>query len=390
MSKKAVHIFLSNLTYESRLEKICRTTLKLKLVEKVEVLGLWEKGLNETEEFGDMYFIRIATLSKTYPLKNKFLKVLLALFSFFQFQVLIAIRIWKSKPDYTVIHNAALLPVGRLAGYLAKAKVIYEPHELESEQAGMSPILSNLIKCIEKLLIKGCHSVVCVCAPIAEFYSRTFRIPDKQLFVVTNQPENPYYGQDYPKTDILRKLFGIPEQAIIYLYQGVLDKSRGIEDYLDTFSTMSSDHHIVIMGYGPLEAIVRKYADICTNIHFKTAVQVSQILKYTASADVGLFVISDVAISKSYRLSLPNKFFEYAICGLHICISDNLELMRQIIVREELGSVIGTNKSDLKEWMSTVNKEKLKSASNKSKFFRRKSGWQSEEQKYTRIYDAII
>ena len=61
MIKKSVHIFLSNLTFESRLEKICRTTIKLKLVEKVEVIGLWEKGLNKNEEFGDIYFTRIAT-----------------------------------------------------------------------------------------------------------------------------------------------------------------------------------------------------------------------------------------------------------------------------------------------------------------------------------------
>jgi hypothetical protein len=268
-----------------------------------------------------------------------------------------------------------------------KAKVIYEPHELESEQAGMSQILSKVIKCTEKLFISGCHSVVCVCSPIAELYSRNFRIQQKRLFVVTNQPENPYYGQDYPRTHIFRELFKIPEQAIIYLYQGGLDKSRGIEDYLETFREMSSDHHIVIMGYGPLEAVVRKYADKYTNIHFKTAVAVHEILQYTASADVGLFVISDTIIAKSYSLSLPNKFFEYAICDLHICISNNFVLMSQKIIKEELGTVIGSNKSDLKEWMSTLKKEKLKTISTKSRDFRRNCGWQSEEQKYAEIYE---
>jgi len=47
MNADSIHIFLSNLTHESRLDKICRTTLKLKLVEKVEVLGLWEIGLKK-------------------------------------------------------------------------------------------------------------------------------------------------------------------------------------------------------------------------------------------------------------------------------------------------------------------------------------------------------
>jgi hypothetical protein len=386
MNKKATHLFLSKLTHESRLEKICRTTLKLELIDKVDVLGLWERGLNRTEAFGDLHYTRIATLSKTHPVKNKWLKMLLAILSFLQFQFSVTFRIWKSKPEYIVIHNAALLPVGTLSAKLVRAKVIYEPHELESEQPGMSRMVSSVIRNLEKLFINSCHSVVSVSSPIADFYSRTFAIPEERLFVVTNQPENPYYGQDYPKTDKFRRLFDIPEHAIIYLYQGGLDESRGIQDYLDTFSAMSCDHHIVFMGYGEMEEDVRNYAAKYPNIHFKTAVPVAEILKYTASADVGLIVIADLAMSASYRLSLSNKFFEYAICGLHICLSDNLELMSRIVIEEQLGTVIGSNKLDLKDWMLSINKERVTHLSEKSRSFRRNAGWQGVEQKYNLIY----
>lgn len=386
MNVKAVHIFLSRLTHESRLEKICRTTLKLKLVDSVEVIGLWENGLNRTEELGDIHFTRIATLSKTHPLNYVWLKMLLAIFSFVQFQTLVAFRIWKSKPSYIVIHNAALLPVGTLAAKLVMAKLIYEPHELESEQPGMNRIVSSLIRNIEKLFIKGCHSVVCVSIPIAEFYSRTFRITDERLFVVTNQPENPYFGQDYPRTDTFRKLFDIPERAIIYLYQGGLDESRGIQNYLDTFRLLGPEHHIVFMGYGEMEEHVYRYATECSNIHLKAAVPVNEILNYTSSADVGFIVIPDPDISSSYRMSLSNKFYEYAICGLHICLTDNLELMCRMVLEAELGSVIGSNRSDLKEWIMSTNQENLRKQSLKSKIFRRNTGWENEEKKYIDIY----
>jgi hypothetical protein len=382
----STHIFLSNLTHESRLEKICRTTLKLKLIDIVEVLGLWESGLKKTESFGDLHFTRIATLSKTHPVKRKWLKMLLAILSFLQYQGIVVFRIWKSKPKYTVIHNAALLPVGFFAAKLVRSKVIYEPHELESKQTGKSRVVGSVIRNVEKLFIGSCHSVVTVCQPIADFYRQTFGIPEQRLFVVTNQPENPYYGQDYPRTDMFRNLFNIPQHAIIYLYQGGLDKSRGIQDYLDTFCAMNSNHHIVFMGYGPMEEDVRKYAEAHSNIHFKSAVPVAEILKYTASADVGLFVISDPAISESYRSSLPNKFFEYAISGLHICISDNFEWMSQIIINEQLGTVIGSNKPDLKNWMLSINKERVTQLSEKSRTFRRNAGWQSKEMMYNLIY----
>ena len=386
MNRIATHIFLSNLAFESRLEKICRTTLKLKLVDKVEVLGLWECGLKKREEFGNIHFIRIATLSKLHRMQSKFPKILFSIFSFVQFQCFVLLRILKLRPTYTIIHNAALLPIGTLAATIIGSKAIYEPHELESEQPGMSRKISFLIRNIERIFINRCHSIVPVSKPIAEFYRRTFRIPDNRLFVVTNQPENLYFRQDYPRTDLFRKLFGIPFSAIIYLYQGILDESRGIQDYLDTFCTTNSGHHIVFMGFGEMEDIVRKYADEFSNIHFKAAVPVNEIMKYTASADVGLFVISEKSISMSYRLSLPNKFFEYAICGLHICVSNNLEMMSQLISKEELGSVIGSSKQDLKNWMLSVDKYKLINNGEKSKLFRRNAGWQGEEEKYNLIY----
>lgn len=388
MNITATHIFLSKLTHESRLEKICRTTLKLGLVNKIEVLGLWESGLKEAEYFDGIQFYRIPTLSKTRPLKNRWLKLMLAIFSFFQFQLLLAIRILKTKPGFTVVHNAALLPIGVLVGRLVNSKIVYEPHELESEQPGMSRLVSTIIRNLEKLFIKRCHSVVSVSAPIAEFYSQNFGIAAERLFVVTNQPENPYYGSDYPRTNIFRELFNIPEQGIIFLYQGGLDQSRGIQDYLNTFSSMGSEFHIVFMGYGEMEEEVRLFAKKYSNIHFKEAVTVGEILKYTSSADVGLIVIPDPDMSSSYRLSLSNKFFEYAICGLHICVSDNLELMSRIILTEELGSVIGSEKEDLKRWILSAKKETLKELSEKSKLFRKSAGWQREEEKYNFIYRA--
>lgn len=386
MHKLATHIFLSKLIHESRLEKICRTTLKLELVNTIEVLGIWENGLKTNENFGRLQFSRIPTISKTKPVKSKWLKFFFAIISFFQFQLLVAIRIYKTKPVFTVVHNAALLPICVLAGKLVKSKIIYEPHELESEQPGMSTIISTLIRNIERLFIRKCHSIVSVSAPIANFYSQNFKIEPDRLFVVTNQPENPYYGKEYPRTQTFRDLFNIPEQAIIFLYQGGLDESRGMQDYLNTFSNLSSAFHIIFMGYGEMENDVRSHAAKYENIHFKEAVPVAEILTYTSSADVGLIVIPDPNMSSSYRLSLSNKFFEYAICGLHICVSDNLELMSRIILEEELGSVIGSAKEDLKHWILHSPKENFKILSEKSKFFRKNVGWQQEEEKYNYIY----
>lgn len=386
MSKKAVHIFLSKLKYESRLEKICRSTLKLGLVNRIEVYGLWETSLRKHENFDGIHYYRIATLSKTMPLNNKWLKLFLAIFSFLQYQLIVAVRIIKLKPSFTVIHNAALLPIGVFAGKLANAKIVYEPHELESEQPGMSSGKSMLIRNIEKIFIKSCHSVVSVSEPIAAFYSKKFKIQKEQLFVVSNQPENPYFGSNYPKTQTFRLLFKIPEEAVIFLYQGGLDESRGIRDYLNTFSSIGPEYHIVFMGYGEMEKDVIYYAERHKNIHFKEAVPVAEILKYTASADVGLIVIPDPDMSSSYKLSLSNKFFEYAICGLHICVSNNLELMSRIIFTEELGSVIGSEKENLKQWIIASKKENLIIMSEKSKLFRKNVGWQREEEKYNLIY----
>ena len=123
------------------------------------------------------------------------------------------------------------------------------------------------------------------------------------------------------KTAILRSELGIPDGDLVFLYQGGLFRARRIEQLLRVFSRAAKDRHVVFMGYGELERMVRSAAATNYNIHFRPAVSPHEVLAL-AGADVGLVGVENVCLS--YYYSLPNKFFEESLlAGVPVLGSDS-------------------------------------------------------------------
>jgi glycosyltransferase involved in cell wall biosynthesis len=92
----------------------------------------------------------------------------------------------------------------------------------------------------------------------------------------------------------------------------------------------------VFVGYGDLADRVRASAARSDSIYFHPAVAPHDVLRYAASADVGLSLIEDTCLS--YRLCLPNKVFEYLMAGLPIIVSD-LPEMAALVRERGIGAV---------------------------------------------------
>jgi len=236
---------------------------------------------------------------------------------------------------FDVLHCNDLnaLPVGVLSKALSfgRRKIVYDAHEFEMDCSG--PISRRLVRAkarFEGVLIRYADAVITVSPSIAKAYRRIYGISTPSL--VLNCP--PYRNTDV-QCDKFREELGIRPDQKIFLYQGGLSPGRGVEKFLEAFSLMPSDEAVLVcMGYGPLEQAVKEVATRSRNVFFREAVAPSQLLDYTASADVGLVFIEKNCMS--YVWCLPNKFFEYLMAGLMVLCSDLVE-PRRIIQKFDIG-----------------------------------------------------
>jgi glycosyltransferase involved in cell wall biosynthesis len=227
-------------------------------------------------------------------------------------------------------------------------KLVYEPHELETEKALASREAKIFLRVFERLFIRFADAVCLVNESIAQWYKLTYKL--KVTWVVKNVP----YRLEQPpiRTGKLRKSFGLQDNCgKIFLYQGGFVPARGVNLLIDVFSTLPSDHHLIFMGYGELEGVIQEAASRNSNIHFIEAVHSDELLSYTADADVGLALIENTCLS--YYLSLPNKLFEYAACGVPIVVS-NFPEMSGFIDTYNCGWKVDQNTNALRELIINV------------------------------------
>lgn len=211
-------------------------------------------------------------------------------------------------------HSLSVLPLGVLFKRFHGARLVYDAHELETETAVMRGARRAISRLVERWLIGDVDRVIVVSESIARWYRERYGIDN--VSVVRNIPEPGPNGDGVG----LKQRLGLPRDALLFLYQGLLDDGRGIRLLVRAFAGGDPSRHVVFMGHGALERTVRDEAARHPNIHFHESVAPHDVVAAARGADVGLALIEDVCLS--YRLCLPNKLFEYVAAGLPVIVSD--------------------------------------------------------------------
>jgi glycosyltransferase involved in cell wall biosynthesis len=314
-----LHIFLTAAKQESRFLREAGAQIASGLFDEVVLAAKWEPGLAEEEVLAPgirVWRVRLSTagLPKTLPMQ---------LLKMVEWRARI-VRFAKGiRPKLIVAHSLAALPVGVAAKRATGAPLLYDAHELETERNGLHGWRQRLERRTERRLVRHCDAMVVVSDSIADWYAREYGIP--RPFVVRNVPE--LTGAPPPADRRLwRDRFGIPDDHLIFIYQGGLFRGRRIEQFLRVFAAVGPERHVIFMGYGELEPLVREAAARHPNIHFAPAVPPRDVLRHTAAADVGLVGVENICLS--YYFSLPNKLFEFLAAGLPVLMPAYPEMVR--------------------------------------------------------------
>lgn len=280
----------------------------------------------------------------------------------FQWAFSVVSKTRKMKPKLVQAHDLSALPAGVLAKWLTGAKLHYDAHELGSERTGWPKALRFTARIAERLLVPHVDLFTTVSPSIADWYTREFGCQKPTL--VLNATES--VGIIPLAKDYFRSKYAIADDALVFIYVGLMDKGRGIDWILEVFGQENCRHHVVFMGFGALTPRVREASLVHGNIHLHEAVPPNEVARYSAAADIGLVTIEPV--SQSYLYAMPNKMFECRMAGIPVVVT-NLPDMAKMIETYGGGWAIEPSASALGELVSRIGMAEIKNVLSDSRPF---------------------
>ncbi len=370
-----VHVYSSPFRFESRTMKMTSSLIKLGIADSILMIGRWAPGLPPTESIGEQRSLqRVRTLVDGRGL-------VIRTISFLEWSLRVFFRLRKEQISLVNCHSLASLPLSCCLKWFHGAHLVYEPHELETETHGQHGPRKVLSRWVERRLIGKAERVVLVSESIREWYEETYRLGNTS--VVFNCPSYSNPG----KSSILRDRFSIAPQSAVFVYQGVLGPSRGLEILVSSFLDLDDRASLIFIGFGPLEAWLKDMASRYPNIHVHPAVSEQELIVLTASADFGISLTEPSCLS--HEFALPNKLFQYLMAGNAVLTSLTKE-QSEFVARYGVGvSVESFDRSGIQravERLLAMDRSRMDEAIN---MCRREYSWEQQEHTMQVIYSFL-
>jgi glycosyltransferase involved in cell wall biosynthesis len=279
------------------------------------------------------------------------------------------------KKKYDVFHANDLntLPQAIICGKLfRKSKVIYDSHEVQTSRSGYdSPIFGK----IENFLIKYIDIMIHENDTRAIYTKELYNIPLPKVihnYPFVSRPEE-------SKSVNLHQLVGIPEDEPILLYQGGIQKGRGLELIVQA-TPLFKRGYVVFIGDGNIKTKLENLVEemnLGDRVRFVSKVPVEDLLNYT---------------NFNHYSASSNKLFEYMMSGVP-AVACSFPEIKKVIDVEKTGLCVDSH--DIESIANGVNylldhpKERDEMSKNCLNA-RHKYNWENEKQIFLSIYDQVL
>jgi len=266
----------------------------------------------------------------------------------YYFKVLIYLI--KIKPVFIYTFNySTLIPVLIYKSIRPSVKIIYHARELESQQS-QNQLLNKISLTIEKVTLRFINEIITPSDSITKWYKTEFKrdsvstLLNTPNFVLNNLISEDYYSKKFQ--------FSIDE--VVYVHAGYIFEGRNIELLIKIFENHDFGKLILLgdiasKNYNYL--MTKKYQNV---FHHK-AIPHELLGDYLKVADVGLCILDGHTVND--KLSLANKFMEYANAGLPI-ISSNFIEMEMMTKKYNLGMSIEPTEDSIIRTISDISRNK--------------------------------
>lgn len=322
-----LHVFPATIANDSRLAREISTIESLELFTAIEAAGVSSPELPSEEPIGTRSTVRrLAAESDSYSLFARSGKTITFGWALYQH--------YRNEPLAVInCHSLSALPACIALKKATGARLVYDPHELETEASAVVGIRKPIFKFIERTGIRHVDHTFTVSESISQWYRARYGLVN--IDTIYNFPSQEQVSGPTDRGYFRRK-FDIPESHTIYLYQGILGEGRGIATAVEAFTNgLMPEASLVLLGYGPWEDKAREWMSTCEGVHFHEAVSPNHLSTLTRAADVGL-APTQASRCLSYYYSAPNKLFQYWRAGIPV-IASALPEHRRFVERYAAG-----------------------------------------------------
>jgi glycosyltransferase involved in cell wall biosynthesis len=290
------------------------------------------------------------------------------------------------RADILLSNDLDTLPANYLVAVIKRKKLVYDTHEYFTgvPELNERKTVKKIWKKLEAFLLPRVKNAYTVNDSIASLYEEEYGI---HLQVIRNMP----IRNAYTNTDINLRSLGVPAEKAIVVYQGAVNKDRGLEEAITAMQWVDTAV-LLIIGTGDLLTKLReevKQKKLQQKVFFTGLIPMEQLPSYTSLASLGLSIEKDTNLN--YRYSLPNKVFDYIQAGIPL-LAYPMKEVKSLIDQYGLGDFIHNHEpSHLAEKINQLlnDKKKLQQYADACKKAAELLSWDKEEKKLKSIFENI-
>jgi glycosyltransferase involved in cell wall biosynthesis len=310
--KKIILTVTNDLTYDQRMIRICSS-----LAAEGYDITLVGRQLKKSQLFDYQQF------------KHKRFSLFFNKGKFFYVEYNIRLFFWLLFQRFDIVCGIDLdtiLPCYFAAILRGGKPCVYDAHELftDTPEVERRPAIRKIWLAIERFIVpkvKHCYTVgQSVADEFEQRYGRKFEVIRNLPFKSVELRDYEITKlRDYPITQLPN--YSITKSQNILIYQGALNEGRGLEQAIEAMQDVENCAFWLV-GEGDLSEILRGLVvekKLENKVKFLGFIKPKDLPNITRQATIGLNIAEDKSLS--YRLSLPNKIFDYIQAGVpQICI----------------------------------------------------------------------
>lgn len=280
---------------------------------------------------------------------------------------------------FDVLHAVDLdtLLAARIAAFLKGKPLVYDSHEIFTEVPELigRSATKKVWLILEKMLLPGLKYTMTVGDEVAKWYKNHYGI---EMLVLRNMPDR-----------MLSEDFTNAVKPPYFIYQGALNKGRGIEAMIMGMKGVTAQ--LWLAGEGDLSQELRllvKKEGLENQVRFLGFVLPAELKTITKGAWAGLNVSENICTS--YYLSLNNKCFDYIQAGIPAIANPFPEYIQLNHHTETMIFADANPDSIRKAYLDLLQHEEkrnhlAKNARKAAEIYH----WEHEQVKLIRFYEAI-